>query len=228
MMTRRLHFIPVLITLLTASACREAQIATYRVPKEPGPAVAAAETPSAPARDPHAGLGIPPVSASSTPPPAAAPAGANMAATPVPTAGGGDLVWTAPASWQSRPASAMRKATFIIPGASAAEQAELAVTAFPGDVGGNLANVNRWRGQIQLPPIDAAALPAAFTHLDIGSLHVDVVELIGPESAERKRVLGAIVPYNGATWFFKLSGPDALVAAQKAEFLGFLKTIKTR
>lgn len=228
MMTRRLHFIPVLITLLTASACREAQIATYRVPKEPGPAVAAAETPSAPARDPHAGLGIPPVSASSTPPPAAAPAGANMAATPVPTAGGGDLVWTAPASWQSRPASAMRKATFIIPGASAAEQAELAVTAFPGDVGGNLANVNRWRGQIQLPPIDAAALPAALTHLDIGSLHVDVVELIGPESAERKRVLGAIVPYNGATWFFKLSGPDALVAAQKAEFLGFLKTIKTR
>ena len=95
-----------------------------------------------------------------------------MAATPVPTAGGGDLVWTAPASWQSRPASAMRKATFIIPGASAAEQAELAVTAFPGDVGGNLANVNRWRGQIQLPPIDAAALPAALTHLDIGNLRV--------------------------------------------------------
>jgi hypothetical protein len=122
----------------------------------------------------------------------------------------------------------MRKATFIIPGATPGEQAELAVTAFPGDVGGNLANVNRWRGQLQLPPIEAAALPAALTHIDINTLHVDLVELIGPESAQRKRVIGAIVPHNGATWFFKLTGPDALVAAQKADFLGFLQTIKTR
>ncbi len=227
MTPRRLHFIPILVTVLLSSSCREAKIASYRVPKEAAPAAAAADS-ATPAGDPHAGLGIPPVNAGTAPMPAAAPAGANMAATPVSTAGGGDLVWTAPDSWQSRPATAMRKATFIIPGATAAEQAELAVTAFPGDVGGNLANVNRWRGQLQLPPIDAAGLPAALTHMDVGSLHAELVELIGPEAPERKRVLGVILPYNGATWFFKLSGPDALVAAQKADFLDFIKTIKTR
>ena len=151
----------------------------------------------------------------------------NMAATAVPTAGDNDLIWTAPVAWQSRPATAMRKATFIISG-NAGEQAELAVTAFPGDVGGLLANVNRWRGQLQLPPIDASALSGALSHLDLNGLGADLVELIGPEAAGRKRVLGVILPVNGSTWFFKLSGPDAFVAAQKAEFLGFLQTIKTR
>jgi hypothetical protein len=122
----------------------------------------------------------------------------------------------------------MRKATFIIPG-DAGEQAELAVTAFPGDVGGNLANVNRWRQQLQLAPISAAELDSALTHLHVGELHVDVAELLGPTPTEgktRQRVLGAIVPHNGATWFFKLTGPDILVTHEKDAFLAFLKTLQ--
>lgn len=220
MPSRRLLLVSVFATLFAASGCRDAKIASYRVPKEAPPPAAA----NAQSADPHAGLGIPPVNASAAP---AAPA--DMASTPVPTASGGDLVWTVPAGWQSRPASAMRKATFILPGSSAGEQAELAVTAFPGDVGGNLANVNRWRQQLQLPPIPAGELGSALTHVDAGSLHIDIAELLGPAPADGKpriRVLGAIVPFNGATWFFKLTGPDALVAAKKPEFLAFVQTLQ--
>ena len=122
----------------------------------------------------------------------------------------------------------MRKATFIISGPTAGEQAELAVTAFPGDVGGLLANVNRWRSQLQLPPLDANSLQRELTHLNINGLHIDVVEIVGPEAPERKRVLGAIVPVNGSTWFFKLTGPEALVASKKADYLGFIQTLKPR
>ena len=219
MSSRRLLLFPALAGLLVASGCRDAKIATYRVPKEEPPAAAT------PASDnPHAGLDIPAPGAA--PAPASTP---NMAATPVPTATGGDLAWTAPAQWQSRPASAMRKATFILPGDTAGQQAELAVTAFPGDVGGNLANVNRWRTQLQLPPISAAELGSALTRIDIGSLHADLAELLGPVPADGKprlRVLGVILPFNGATWFFKLTGPDALVAAKKAEFLAFIQTLQ--
>ena len=228
MSSRLLHFIPVCVVLLTTPACREAKIVSYKIPKEATPAAAAV---TAPADDPHAGLGIPPVNSSAAPAPAAGPAtppvGTDMASTAVPTASGADLSWTAPATWQSRPASAMRKATFIIPGASAGEQAELAVTAFPGDVGGLLANVNRWRGQLQLAPVDASSLHSTLTHLDINTLHVELVELVGPEAPDRKRVLGAIVPVKGSTWFFKLTGPDAFVASQKNAFIGFINTLKT-
>ncbi len=184
------------LVLLLAAGCRDEKIATYRVPKE-----TVAETP--------------PSTPSATAP--------DMASTAVPTASSDSLVWTAPATWESRPASSMRKATYVISG-DAGATAELAITAFPGDVGGTLANVNRWRGQLTLPPIGADALSSALTHVDFNGLHADVVELAAPDGA--KRVLGAIVPFNGATWFFKLTGSDALVLREKPAFLAFLQTIK--
>jgi len=34
------------------------------------------------------------------------------------------------------------------------------------------------------------------------------------------------VPFEGATWFFKLMGPDKVVAQQKTAFMAFLDTVK--
>ncbi|MBW8781650.1 MAG: hypothetical protein JF599_07165 [Verrucomicrobia bacterium] len=192
MFSRSLLSVSASLALLFAAGCRDSEVVTYTVPKE------------------------------TVTPPAAGPASdASMAATAVSTATGSDLVWTAPADWVAKNGPAMRKATYVITGEAGAV-AELAVTAFPGDVGGTLANVNRWRGQLQLPPLDATALPSALTSLDFNGLHADIVELTGGG----QRVLGAIVPAHGATWFFKLTGPDALVAREKAAFLAFLQTVK--
>ncbi|WP_043589399.1 hypothetical protein [Geminisphaera colitermitum] len=208
------------LLLASGTGCRDREIITYTIPKPPPPP--------------------PPATASDTDAPTMPPpAGGTMAGTPVVTADGVALVWTAPAHWQERPASAMRKATYIIPArsggladaaSSTTATAELAVTAFPGDVGGNLANVNRWRQQLQLPPLTADALPQALRHLDVGAFHIDVVELLGPDAADntaqRQRVLGAIVPVGDATWFFKLTGPDATVAAERETFDAFLQTLR--
>ncbi len=149
----------------------------------------------------------------------------NMASTPVPTAEGGDLAWTAPAGWQARPASAMRKGTYIVAGPGGAT-AELAITAFPGDVGGDLANVNRWRGQLQLAPIPASELPAALSRFKANGLDFAVTEMVALTGNPPQRVIGAIVPHNGSTWFFKLAGPDALVAGERDTFNTFLQTLR--
>jgi hypothetical protein len=209
-----------LVAAAALSACRKEEIVTYRVVKDHGATPAAAPATAQPAS--------PALAAPAAPTPGATPAQtdmANMANTAVTTASGPGLAWTVPAGWSAGPERAMRKATLLIPGEAGAPGAELAITAFPGDVGGNLANVNRWRQQLALAPIGEAELRGALQHLDIGSLHVDVVELIGTGSPAQ-RVLGAIVPHAGATWFFKLTGPDALVAAQKESFLAFIKTVR--
>jgi hypothetical protein len=39
-------------------------------------------------------------------------------------------------------------------------------------------------------------------------------------------MIGVIVPQSGATWFLKLTGPDALVAREKPIFIDFLKTVR--
>ncbi len=148
-----------------------------------------------------------------------------MASTPVPTASGGDLAWEAPASWQSRQASAMRKGTYVMTGEGGAT-AELAITAFPGDVGGDLANVNRWRSQLQLPPITAAELPAALARFKANGLDIAVTEMVATTGSPPQRVLGAIVPHNGSTWFFKITGPDPVVSAERDAFNTFLQTLR--
>jgi membrane-bound lytic murein transglycosylase D len=55
---------------------------------------------------------------------------------------------------------------------------------------------------------------------------VYVADMTGPAGPKTQRVLGAIVPHAGSTWFFKLSGPEALVAQEKASYLAFLETLR--
>ena len=198
---------------LCLAGCRKHEVAAYRVPKEK-------EAPH------HAGDGHD-HSADKTPV-ASAPApsgGAAMASTAVPMATGAGLTWTAPAHWTLQPANPMRKATFAVPGGSAGN-AELTITAFPGDVGGEVANVNRWRGQIKLPPQSEAEVAGAIQRLEQNGLKIGLVEMANPAGAPPTRVLGAFVPHGGSTWFFKLTGPDAVVAKEKAAFLDFLKTVQ--
>lgn len=208
---RSLPFLVALILL--GGSCREAKVSAYRVPKEKDPEFPSAASPAA--ADPTAGAPVMPGASGGTNP--------NMAATPVATATGADLVWDAPAAWKPKAASAMRKATYMIgePGA----EAELSITAFPSDVGGEAANINRWRGQVSLPPMAEADTAAAVQRLNSNDLAIAVVDVAGP-GANAQHLLGAIVPFKGATWFFKLLGPDAVVAKAKPEFVAFLKTVK--
>ena len=114
----------ILGSVLLLAACREAKVESYRVPKEASP---------------PAPLDMP-----------STQSGPDMASTPVPTASGAELVWTTPDHWVAQPGAPMRKAGYKITAADGGT-AELTVTAFPGDVGGDLANVNRWRDQSEVP-----------------------------------------------------------------------------
>jgi hypothetical protein len=148
-----------------------------------------------------------------------------MAGTPVATATGASLAWTAPAHWQAKAGSSMRKGTYAITGEGGAT-AELAITAFPGDVGGEVANVNRWRGQLQLAPIGEAEVAGAVTRVAANGLALTVLDITNPGLTPPARMIGAMVPFGGGTWFFKLTGPDALLAREKPAFLDFLKSVK--
>lgn len=215
MTTHRLPTLAMFASLLLALAgCRDREIRSYRAPKDPAPPATAAAPAAGALPADH-----PPIGGQ-----AAAPGG-DMAGTPVATASGNALTWTAPAAWTAKPTGPVRKGSYAING-DAGAVADLAITAFPGDTGGLFANINRWRGQIGLPPIEQAQLDTAVQHLDIGAFHIDFADMLGTANGQPTRLLGAIVPHEGQTWFFKLTGPDALVSAQRAAFREFLATIK--
>jgi hypothetical protein len=207
-MASRASLLAIAAASLLVSACGDEKVAAYRVPKEKE-----AELPLAAAADAGAE------------PDAAAPAapGASMAGTAVPTASGPGLEWQAPKGWVPKPAGAMRKATYAVPGDGG--DSDLSVTAFPGDVGGELMNVNRWRGQLALPPLRPEELDASVSRDEANGLKFTVVELASQGDPNGKAIIGAIVPMDGSTWFFKLTGPGASVRASKPAFLEFLHTV---
>ncbi len=209
---RALFFFPAMLALGLAAGCREAKVTTYRAPKD-----------TAPATPPAAASALP----ADHPPIAGTPAAtsATMATTPVPTASGADLKWAAPANWQLAPAAAMRKATYTIAGEGGAK-AELAITAFPGDVGGEAANLTRWRTQLGLPDAPAADIAKSVTRIEAGPLKIALADFANDKAAPPARLLGAIVPAGDSTWFFKLTGSPALLEKEKPAFIEFLKTLK--
>ena len=134
--------------------------------------------------------------------------------------------WTAPAGWAEQPPSGFRKGSYIVTGADG-KKADVSVISFPEAAGGLLPNVNRWRDQLKLAPI-TDAVPAA-TPMEVAGRDMFFVELVSelPLSPDgsKSRILGGIFPAGAETWFFKMIGPDALVASQREAFKQLLQSV---
>lgn len=73
--------------------------------------------------------------------------------------------WEVPDGWVLDPTPRqMRIATYIADAPSG--PIEIAITRFPGDVGGVLANINRWRGQMGLEPVSESGLESTISRFD--------------------------------------------------------------
>jgi hypothetical protein len=147
------------------------------------------------------------------------------AAAVAPSGGDGTLNWAVPATWLPKPPAPMRKASYTV--SSDAGEADFSISSFGGAAGGLEGNLNRWRNQLQLPPLSAAELASQSSVVANGPLRFTVVDYAGQMQAGPSRILGAVLPLENETYFFKMTGPDAAVAAQKSAFIEFLKTVKT-
>ena len=130
-----------------------------------------------------------------------------------------ELTWNVPDGWREGPAKSMRIASFSVgpdetPG-------DVSVIKLGGAAGGALANVNRWRGQIGLPPITAEVLASSVMDVESPAGTIDLVDCAGSD----QRTLAGWLAHEGNTWFFKLSGPSAVVEAEQARFKTFLASL---
>ncbi len=153
------------------------------------------------------------------PAPSAAPP-ADMRGPVTPPASTGQPHWDVPAGWKPAAASTMRIASFVV-----GDGGDMSVVALGPAAGGTLANVNRWRGQLGLASVAEDALGT--TEIDIaGGGKAVVADLTGEGSGAGKKMLAAIVSRPDRTWFYKLSGPAALVAKERENFIGFVRSVK--
>jgi hypothetical protein len=156
--------------------------------------------------------------------PAAPVSAAAPAASSGSTAGGGTdglPNWQVPSGWKAAGPKPMRLASFDIP--DAAGNGDVSISKLNGDGGGLLANVNRWRGQVGLAPLEASALEANSTALaTAGGDRGTWVELKGAD----KTILGAIVARDGVSWFFKMTAPVSVAAQNREAFEKFVRSVR--
>lgn len=148
--------------------------------------------------------------------PSQMPAAPDISSAPKPT-------WTVPTGWQEGQLSQFLVAKYVIAGDSGAE-ASVNISSLAGDGGGLLPNINRWRGQLGLPP----ATDANTDSLDLPDGKASVVDFTGTDARTSKpaRLIGVIVPHGSQTWFYKLMGDPDLVAQQTAAFKQFVQSAK--
>lgn len=201
-----MKLIPALvISLFGVAACKDSGMEVYRTPKQADVPVATVAS-----VDGHA---MPQPSAAAASPSAAAPDRNTEAPA---------LAWKAPSGWISKPAGGMRYATFAVPVKGG--EADLSVVVLEGDAGGTLPNVNRWRGQLGLEPMDEAQLKKAAMVVKSGAGTSLVVHLVGPDG--KSGLVGAILPKAKKTWFFKLTGSSDAINTAKPALLRFLESLR--
>lgn len=92
---------------------------------------------------------------------------------------GGKPKWQRPPDWKEGAGGPMRYATILVP--NEPKPLELTVNMLPwgGTPQDMLANVNRWRGQLQLPPAEPAQIASFTREVKAGELTATIVDLRG-------------------------------------------------
>ena len=143
------------------------------------------------------------------------------------------LSWTVPEGWNFLPATEFRHLNFDF---GPNREGEMYLTLLPISGGGLLENLNRWRKQMDQPPLTDADLP----QLPVKSIFgrpVPAMDITGtftggtgPMMAPAPpkpgyRMIGAIFEAPGFLFTIKMTGPEALVAANAAKFDAFCQSL---
>lgn len=213
-----------LLTLSLLTACSDRGVSDQ--PEAPAAAAPAAGSESAPA-----GAAPPsdvPLLSSRGVPTAPAAGGANpVGPGPDGTFDAAGLRFTLPAGWVAvPPASSMRLAQATIPGGGEFMVFHLGV----GGGGGVDANIDRWIGQMEV----ASGTSPTRERFEGNGLIIHLVDVVGTllpsnmgtgptEPQPGSRLIGAVIEGPGGPWYFKATGPDGALVAEREAFMGMLR-----
>jgi len=189
--------------------CQEDAVTHSRIVKPAEPAVAAPSAPAAPAAPPMAGGAMGSMGAGAVPPP------------PKPM-GAARLDWLVPSGWTQTLTGGIRYATLKPAGPG---NVDASVVVLAGPAGGEVANVNRWRSQIGLPPLEEAALPSVRKSVTSKAGPVSVYDFTS-EGVQKTRLVAGLLVADDNTWFFKMTGEAEAVGKALPEFTHLLQSLR--
>lgn len=137
------------------------------------------------------------------------------------------FTWTLPPGWQETGPGQMSAASFQIK--TDAGEAMVNITPLPqkaGDEAMIVMIVNMWREQVGASPLPDDEARKSLSDVEIAGGKGQLFEISGTSSGKPTRIITVISQASDTSWFYKLSGDNAVVTAQKPAFLEFLKSVR--
>jgi hypothetical protein len=135
-----------------------------------------------------------------------------------------DVKYNIPKGWErAQPPSEFTSEAFRLPD-STGKAPEVTITPLAGDAGGLLMNLNRWRKQVGLQPLEN--LVEDLKTITVAGEPCKYIDLVGPAGPEQQRLLAVVCKKGGKTWFFKLQAPANLAATNQDAFEAFVKSVR--
>ena len=132
----------------------------------------------------------------------------------------GAPTWKIPKHWVKTSVSSMRLASYEVTDGNNSKL-DFSVTSFPGYVGGTLANVNRWLGQIGIDPVQEVDLEKYISPITLDEKEAQLVVAEG----KTESLFAATLVLEDRSWFFKLTGNRELAKVEKSNFLSVLESV---
>jgi hypothetical protein len=133
------------------------------------------------------------------------------------------FTWKLPVGWTETGAGQMSVASFQIKAEGG--EATVNITPLPNLAGKEALIVNMWREQVGATPLSEEDSVKALSEVEIAGGKGKLFEISGSSGGKPTKIITAIAQASNASWFYKLSGDEAVVAAQKPAFLEFLKSV---
>ncbi len=138
----------------------------------------------------------------------------------LPNAADKPIQYKTPADWKEMPNGQFSLAKFAVQ--SGNEQAVVSISPLRGQERLLLANVNRWRGEVDLEGIGENQLKKDLKDEKVGGIEAQYLKLEG----DQKSTLVFLVQRGDETWFFKMMGSKNLVEKQEAVFKEFCHSVE--
>jgi hypothetical protein len=136
----------------------------------------------------------------------------------------GRVTWELPQGWTEVPAGRVNAAQFTVK--TDGGEVGISVTPLPNLNGKEELMVNMWREQVGQPPLEPGKLAEQLSKVELAGGEGQLFEVVGNREGAAQRMVTAFLHQPDASWFFKLSGPEAGVNQQRAAFLNFLRSVR--
>jgi hypothetical protein len=133
--------------------------------------------------------------------------------------GEGNIHWIVPPIWKQVPAPQMTQAAYQVSENPPVLLTISRIASRGSEEETALANLNRWEGQLKLPPTSQANMDKVAMPIKIAGRNARLINLSSPASATpRQQMLAALVPDGDSAWAFKIMGPPDVVTPQAKSF----------